>query len=128
MVYSTVTLDHLDEMDAADLRKAWKADVGRSPPKRASEKYMHSVLAYRIQERTGPKLTAATKRKLERIAQGEETGADFRSGPGQNFKSGMKLLREWNGVTHEVPYNPIKVSSKRAADIGANALKVKSLL
>ena len=51
--------DDLDGLDRPALRAAWEDDIGRPPPQRASENYMRSVLAYRIQERAGPRLSKA---------------------------------------------------------------------
>ena len=70
------------------------------PAQRASENYMRSVLAYRIQERAGPRLSKATKRELERIARSLEKGETPKATP--QLKAGTKLIREWNGVMHEV--------------------------
>lgn len=95
-----LTLDDLDNMAREELRAAWEKDVGRPPLKRASENYMRSVLAYRIQERTGPGLSKATKRELERIARSLEKGETPKATP--QLKAGTKLLREWNGIMHEV--------------------------
>ncbi|PCI41904.1 MAG: hypothetical protein COB46_02175 [Rhodospirillaceae bacterium] len=92
-------IEHLDTLGTRDLKQAWLDEFGRTSPPRASSPYMRSVLAYRIQERTGPKLSASLKRKLEQVA-GGKTKALSTAIP--RMKSGMKLLREWNGVTHEV--------------------------
>ena len=93
-------LDDLDNMERAELRVAWEDDIGRPPPQRASENYMRSVLAYRIQERAGPRLSKATKRELERIARSLEKGETPKATP--QLKPGTKLMREWNGIMHEV--------------------------
>lgn len=93
--------DHLDGMVTAELRMAWEEDFGHPPPTRASDAYMRSVLAYRIQERAGPRLSAATVRHLERLA---APNAKFEAMPMQvrKLSAGASLLREWNGETHEV--------------------------
>ncbi len=94
-------IDELSGIATADLRMAWEEDLGRPPPTRASDAYMRSVLAYRIQERAGPKLPAATVRHLERLA---APNARIEAMPIQARKlsAGASLLREWNGETHEV--------------------------
>lgn len=97
-----LSLDDLDGMTSAELRAAWEEDLGRSPPARASADWMRSVLAYRIQERAGPRLSNATKRELERIARALEKDRAHRPKPTRQLKAGTKLLREWNGVVHEV--------------------------
>lgn len=95
-------IEHLDAMDMEALRAAWKEAVDRPPPPHASDDYMRSVLAYRIQEEAGPKLSTATRRRLEKIAAGFDSDPGYRLTPSTRMKAGMKLLREWNGVTHEV--------------------------
>ena len=95
-------IEHLDAMETAALRVAWKEAVGRPPPPHASDDYMRAVLAYRIQEEAGPKLSTATRRRLEKIAAGFDGDSGYRPAPSARMKAGMKLLREWNGITHEV--------------------------
>ncbi|MBO6946332.1 MAG: DUF2924 domain-containing protein [Rhodospirillales bacterium] len=94
-------IDELSGMETAELRMAWEEDLGRPPPTRASDAYMRSVLAYRIQEWAGPKLSAATVRHLERLV---APNARIEAMPMQARKlsAGTSLLREWNGETHEV--------------------------
>ena len=96
-----IRFDDLDGMATAELRMAWEEDLGRLPPSRASDAYMRSVLAYRIQERAGPRLSAATVRHLERLA---APNAWIQAMPMQARKlsAGASLLREWNAETHEV--------------------------
>ena len=60
------------------------------------------MLAYRIQERKGPRLSNATKQELERIARALEKDRGHQPKPTRQLKPGTKLLREWNGVVHEV--------------------------
>ena len=95
-------IGHLDAMETAALRAALEEMVGRQPPPHASDDYMRAVLAYCIQEEKGPKLSAATRRRLDKIAAGFDGDADYRPTPSTRMKEGMKLLREWNGTTHEV--------------------------
>ena len=97
-----LSLDDLDGMTTAELRAAWEEDLGRSPPARASAGWMRSVLAYRIQGQEGPRLSNATKRELERIARALEKDRGHQPKPTRQVKAGTKLLREWNGVVHEV--------------------------
>ncbi len=94
-------LDDLDGMVTAELRMAWEEDLGRPPPTRASDAYMRSVLAYRIQERAGPKLSAATVRHLERLAV-PNARIEAMLMQARKLSAGTSLLREWNGETHEV--------------------------
>ena len=91
-----------DTKGNAALKAAWLEAFGNSPPIRASDRYIRSVLSYRIQERTGPKLPAKTRRQLARLADAFERDPNHRPAAIRRMKEGTKLLREWNGVTHEV--------------------------
>lgn len=95
-------IDHLEAMDTRSLRVSWEGEVGRPPPSHASDDYMRSVLAYRIQEKESPKLSAATRRRLEKIVVGLDGNPDYRPAPTARMRSGTKLLRQWYGATHEV--------------------------
>lgn len=96
-----IRLDDLEGMVTTDLRMALEKDLGHPPPTRASDAYMRSVLAYHIQERTSPKLSAATVRHLEQLA---APNAKFEAMlvQARKLSAGASLLREWNGETHEV--------------------------
>jgi hypothetical protein len=95
-------LDQLDDMDPMSLKAAWLDVFGRPPPTRASVKYMRSVLAYRLQEQSGAKLSASTRRKLVTLASAFNQDSKHRSAATVRIKEGVKILREWNGNTHQV--------------------------
>ncbi len=95
-------VEHLDTMDNAALKAAWIDEFGRPPPVRASDGYMRSVLAYRIQEEAGQNLSARSRRQLEKLVSAFERDPNLRPATTTGIKEGTKLLREWNGVTHEV--------------------------
>ncbi len=94
-------LDDLDGMVTIELRMAWEEDLGRPSPTRASDAYMRSVLAYRMEERSGPKLSTATVRHLERLA-GPNARIEAMPMQARKLSAGTSLLREWNGEAHEV--------------------------
>jgi len=96
-----IRLRDLEEMVTDRLRATWEEDLGCPPPTRASDTYMRSVLAYRIQERTGPRLSAATIRQLERLAT-PNTRTESMPPQARTLSTGASVLREWNGEIHEV--------------------------
>jgi hypothetical protein len=59
------------------------------------------ALAYRIQEQAFGGLSSATRRRLDRAAE-DLTGGRRTAAPRAKVKAGTRLLREWNGVVHEV--------------------------
>ncbi len=79
----------------------WRDLHGSPPPSRFSARLMGMAVAYRLQEQALGSLKIATRRKLEQAALAIEEG---RSPPGAapRIKPGTRLLREWQGLTHEV--------------------------
>jgi hypothetical protein len=77
------------------LAEHWAAYFGAAPPPRTSRSLMIRAVAYKMQERALGGLSAATRRLL--------------SGPGpapvrrrRALRSGTVLIREWQGVGHQV--------------------------
>ncbi len=92
----------LEQTSTDALRAEWRGRLTTEPPSHASDEYMRSVLAYRIQERSGLKLSKARSRKLEGLAGEFETNPGYRPTSVAHIKPGVRLLREWDGETHEV--------------------------
>jgi hypothetical protein len=96
----------LGGMGREALRAQWQELLAFRPPSHASDSYLRSVLTYHLQEQAGQGLSKATQRRLRNLA------AEFDRDPGHRpthsslgpikMKPGVKLLREWNGETHEV--------------------------
>jgi hypothetical protein len=62
---------------------------------------MIRAVAYRMQEQALGGLCPATRRRLARAAK-ERADGRAPSAPPSAIKPGTRLLREWQGVTHEV--------------------------
>lgn len=83
------------------LKERWAALYGAPPPARLGRALMVRAVAHRLQEQAMGGLAPATRRRLARAA--EEIGVGRApSPPPSTVKSGTRLLREWQGVTHEV--------------------------
>ncbi|WP_022698125.1 DUF2924 domain-containing protein [Euryhalocaulis caribicus] len=91
-----VQLASLETMGLYDLKQEWERRIGAPPPGRTSETFMRRVLAQWIQEQAYGGLSPAVRRKLKAIAAGDEMPAR------PSLKKGARLVREWNGVTHQV--------------------------
>jgi hypothetical protein len=89
-------------MDREGLRAIWEEAFSRPPPSHAGDDYIRAVMAYRIQEEAGSRLSAVARRRLKKIAAGVDGNPNHRRSPTTRMKEGSKLLREWNGETHEV--------------------------
>jgi hypothetical protein len=81
----------LDAMSLQELRDAWRAHGFGAPPKMRSPDLVRRALAWLIQTRAYGGISLALRRQLRgegRLGDGLELGA--------------RLMREWNGVRHEV--------------------------
>ncbi len=87
----------LFQLDRRACLDRWRATVGLPAPKHISLLLMQRMLAYDIQERAFGGLPPATRRRLDAVAAGGPASrAEGRIRPG------TRLVREWNGRTHEV--------------------------
>ncbi len=87
----------LDELDRESLIARWRAAYGAPPPRKLSRALLEKALAYEIQCSAFGDLSIATKRAL-RAAAASKSGS---TGP-RPLNPGARLIREWNGVVHEV--------------------------
>ncbi|MDE0589076.1 DUF2924 domain-containing protein [Halocynthiibacter sp. C4] len=94
---SLPTLSELETLERSALCAAWKEAFGQSPPPRMSQPFMRRVLAFEVQARSDGGLSKAT---LKALSKPNVVAPKVKSGPG--LKSGGRLLREWNGITHVV--------------------------
>jgi hypothetical protein len=83
----------LADLDGTRLRQRWEEVTGSRAPA-VSPKLLRLALAYRIQADALGDLSPAARRRLAQIASGRSTT--------QPMRAGMRLMREWQGVTHIV--------------------------
>lgn len=94
-------LTALPDLPLDELKRRWRDLYGASPPSRLGRALMVRGIAYRVQEQALGDLRPTTRRRLARAA--EEIGSGRTpSAPPPVIKPGTRLLREWQGVTHEV--------------------------
>ncbi|CAA6603865.1 conserved hypothetical protein [Rhodospirillaceae bacterium LM-1] len=86
-----------------DLKKLWLELHGQKPPP-YNRRFLESRLAYRIQELAYGGLKPETIRRLEELAEDLDGGNVMkRRQPANNRPiSGTRLVREWQGVDHQV--------------------------
>ncbi|MDI3334796.1 DUF2924 domain-containing protein [Defluviimonas aestuarii] len=91
-----LSVAEIETMERAALVAAWDHLFGVSVPKSLSQAFLRRFLAFEIQARRTGGLPKGFVADLERRASGR--------GPASSpaLKPGGRLLREWNGVTHEV--------------------------
>jgi hypothetical protein len=83
------------------LKARWQKLFGSPPPSRLGRALMICGVAYRIQERGLGALKPAIRRRLAQAAEDIAAGRTPSTRPA-TIKPGTRLLREWQGVTHEV--------------------------
>jgi hypothetical protein len=87
----------LAELDRENLIARWRAAYGAPPPRKLSRALMEKALAYEIQCAAFGGLSTATKRALRAAAASKSGSTGARP-----LNPGARLVREWNGVVHEV--------------------------
>ncbi|MGK7754927.1 MULTISPECIES: DUF2924 domain-containing protein [unclassified Roseovarius] len=90
------SLAEIETMDRAALSAAWDAVFGTPIPKRLSSPFLRRYLAFEMQARESGGLPKGFVGKLQTAAR------DDRGKTSRVLKSGGRLIREWNGVTHVV--------------------------
>ena len=90
-------LQGLGRLSRHSLAERWTALYGAAPPPRTSRSLMIRAVAHRMQEQAFGGLTASTRRLL--------AGGAPTAGPhvhAREARPGTVLLREWQGVAHQV--------------------------
>ncbi|HZH27421.1 MAG TPA: DUF2924 domain-containing protein [Azospirillaceae bacterium] len=82
------------------LKRRWRELYGAPPPLRLGRALMVRAVAHRLQENALGGLKPSLARQLARAAGDLAAGRPV-AAPG-TVKPGTRLLREWQGVTHEV--------------------------
>jgi hypothetical protein len=94
-------LQALHDLPLEILRERWRDLYGRPCPPHTSRQLLTRAVAYRMQEQALGGLDSATRRRLER-AQGALAEGRPPKAPAPKARPGTRLLREWQGVVHEV--------------------------
>ncbi|MBJ7446262.1 MAG: DUF2924 domain-containing protein [Brevundimonas sp.] len=97
------TLASLTAMDIEALRAVWRERLGEPPPVRSTDVLRRS-LAEALQIEVGGQSVALDNR-LSRAASQHRTGKKPRLRT-STFQPGSTLIREWQGVRHEVEVRP----------------------
>jgi hypothetical protein len=87
----------LEALDRSALLHRWQSAFGRDAPPRLSQPLMEKAIAYDLQVKAYGGLSARTIRALKAAAKLAAVPASRRP-PSR----GARLIREWNGVLHEV--------------------------
>jgi len=91
----------LPVLDRAALVEQWRKLYETEPPDHISRSLLIRAIAYRMQEKVYGTLKPATRRVFEKAVEDVRAGREVKVSA-HTAKPGMRLLREWHGVTHEV--------------------------
>jgi len=95
-------LASLKACSITELKEQWRALYSSEPPHRVSRELLTRAVAYRIQEQAFGGLKPSTRRLLERLASDARCGRPLKLSPAASASAGTVLMRDWQGITHEV--------------------------
>ena len=98
----TARLAALPEMAVVDLRAEWRRLYRADPPKGIGRHLLELAVAWKLQERVHGGLSAAVKRRLAELAKSMDEDGDLAKVRATRLKPGVRLIREWQGQTHDV--------------------------
>lgn len=100
-------LTALENLSYATLKEMWQALYGVPAPKKIGTESLRLAVAYGLQEKAFGGLKPKVRRQLMRLA-GEQDGAEAdrpkaaSALQSDSLRPGARLIREWNGETHQV--------------------------
>lgn len=92
-----LAIGRLADLSRDALIADWAALFGRPPPANLSQALMRKAVAHEMQVRVFGGMRPATRRTLRAAL---SASGEARAAPA--MAPGTRLLRDWNGVTHEV--------------------------
>jgi hypothetical protein len=95
-------LARLPALDVRQLREMWSRLYKTAAAPRLSRELLLRAVAYRIQELTSGGLRPELQRQLHQIARELQQTGRVTIRPRPRLKPGTRLLREWQGRSHEV--------------------------
>ena len=85
-----------------DLQAEWRRLYRSPPPKQTSRDLLELGIAWKLQEKALGGLAPAARRQLATLADTLGTDGDIATPRAVAPKAGARLVREWNGETHDV--------------------------
>jgi hypothetical protein len=94
-------LESLKSLPIKELKHRWRSLYSSEPPHRVSRELLTRAVAYRIQEQAFGGLKPSTRKLLERLGNDARCRRPLKIVQATPA-SGTVLMRDWQGVTHEV--------------------------
>ena len=95
-------LSALNGASRAELVAAWRRLFGSPPPKQLGRGLLELGVAWKLQERALGGLSASAKRQLTELGRTMGERTELPPTRKVSLKPGVRLIREWDGKTHEV--------------------------
>jgi hypothetical protein len=95
-------LASLTSLDSDALKARWRQLYDRDPPSHVSRSLLLRALAYRLQETALGGLKPQTRRILAGVGAHAAGSGKPTFLPGPKLTPGTRLVREWQGTTHQV--------------------------
>ena len=92
----------LETLSKDDLRDHWHRYYGNPAPKRLGVDLLLRAVAYAVQAEARGGLKPALRRQLKRLARDLTQNGGSVSNARLSYKPGTRLVRVWQGETHEV--------------------------
>jgi hypothetical protein len=93
----------LPKLSREQLQSRWRSALKTEPPPHLRKPLLVPLLAYKLQEQAYGGLKPATKRRLRELAKGfNRDPASKPDVPNMRIKPGTRLIRQWDGETHQV--------------------------
>ena len=90
-------IEALTRLGPGALRRRWRELYGTEPPQKAGADFLRRAIAHRLQEQIDGGLSAAMRRRLERLAI-ESFRQKTKATPRPPMLTpGTRLMREWQG-------------------------------
>src|SRR5713101_1887207 len=95
-------LASLRSLPIKEMKQQWRSLYSSEPPHRVSRELLTRAVAYRIQEQALGGLKRSTRRLLERLASDARSVRPLKLSSCAPASAGTVLMRDWQGITHEV--------------------------
>jgi len=92
----------LKDLDYAELHTMWSRLFRYRAPKKFARDHLELGIAWKLQAQVSGGLNSATRRRLDELARALTTKSDLTRKRTTILKPGARLLREWEGQSHEV--------------------------
>ena len=89
-------------MDRKELIQLWQKLYDNDPPLKIGSSFLRHEIAYKLQKQMFGGLKPATERYLLKVVEGVLSGKAVDAPPPATIRVGTRIIREWQGITHEV--------------------------